>query len=95
MTDTPLQPPPTTLERVKVFIGDLARPFAIITTSGAASVATVIIAGKVENGNDGAIFIGGVFAGVSALFLGKAWEVVKGQKAGADVEIAKARGEAQ
>src|SRR5690606_15953692 len=63
MTDTPIQPPATRLERIKSFIGDLARPFAIIATSFAASWATIVIAYRVENGNDGAIFIGGVFAG--------------------------------
>ncbi|HEY1071517.1 hypothetical protein [Brevundimonas sp.] len=94
MTDTPIQQPPTRLERVKAFIGDLARPFAIIATSFAASWATIVIAYRVENGNDGAIFIGGVFAGVGALYIGKAWEVAKTGKQSAEVEIAKAKSEA-
>lgn len=94
MTDTPIQPPATRLDRVKSFIGDLARPFAIIATSFAASWATIVIAYRVENGNDGAIFIGGVFAGVGALYIGKAWEVAKTGKQTAEVEIAKAKSEA-
>lgn len=94
MTDTPIQPPATRLERVKSFIGDLARPFAIIATSFAASWATIVIAYRVENGNDGAIFIGGVFAGVGALYIGKAWEVAKTGKQSAEVEIARAKSEA-
>lgn len=94
MTDTPIQPPATRLERVKSFIGDLARPFAIIATSFAASWATIVIAYRVENGNDGAIFIGGVFAGVGALYIGKAWEVAKTGKQSAEIEIAKAKSEA-
>jgi hypothetical protein len=93
MTDTPVRPPATRLERVKSFIGDLARPFAIIATSFAASWATIVIAYRVENGNDGAIFIGGVFAGVGALYIGKAWEVAKTGKQTAEVEIAKAKSE--
>ncbi len=90
MTDTPIQPPATRLERIKGFIGDLARPFAIIATSWA----TIVIAYRVENGNDGAIFIGGVFAGVGALYIGKAWELAKTGKQNAEVEIAKAKTEA-
>ncbi len=93
MTDTPIQPPATRLERIKGFIGDLARPFAIIATSFAASWATIVIAYRVENGNDGAIFIGGVFAGVGALYIGKAWELAKTSKQNAEVEIAKAKTE--
>lgn len=94
MTDTPIQPPATRLERIKSFIGDLARPFAIIATSFAASWATIVIAYRVENGNDGAIFIGGVFAGVGALYIGKVWELAKTGKQNAEVEIAKAKTEA-
>lgn len=94
MTDTP--PTiyrPDRLDRIKTFIGDLARPFAIIATSFAASWATITVAYRVENGNDGAIFIGGVFAGVGALYIGKAWEVAKTGKQSAEVEIAKTKAE--
>lgn len=94
MTGTSIQPPATRLERIKSFIGDLARPFAIIATSFAASWATIVIAYRVENGNDGAVFIGGVFVGVGALYIGKAWEVAKAGKQTAEVEIAKAKTEA-
>lgn len=93
MNETQDQPPATRVDRIKVFIGDLARPFAIIATSFAASWATIVIAYRVENGNDGAIFIGGVFAGVGALYIGKAWEVAKTGKQTAEVEIAKAKSE--
>lgn len=82
------------LDRFKTTIGDLARPFAIIATSFAASWATIVIAYRVENGNDGAIFIGGVFAGVGALYIGKAWEVAKTGKQTAEVEIARAKTDA-
>ena len=58
MTDTPVNPrdvpPVPASDVVKAFIGDLARPFAIISTSFAASWATIVISYKVENGSDGA-----------------------------------------
>lgn len=96
MTDTPPTIfPVDRLERIKTFIGDLARPFAIIVTSGGAAWATVVVAYRVENGNDGAILMGAIFAGVSALYIGKAWEVAKTGKQSAEVEIAKATGEAK
>lgn len=93
MTDTPVTAPVGRLERAKAFIGDLARPFAIIVTSGAAGWASVVVAYRVENGNDGAILMGAIFAGVGALYIGKAWEVAKTGKQSAEVEIAKVTGE--
>ena len=90
MSDTPIHSPTSPLDRVKGFIGDLARPFAIITTSAAASWASVVAAYRVENGNDAALLMGAVYAGVSALYIGKAWEVTKTGRQSADVEIAKA-----
>lgn len=94
MSDTP----PTTypldrLERIKTFVGDLARPFAIIATSGGAAWATVVVSYRVENGNDAAILMGAVFAGVGALYIGKAWEVAKTGKQAAEVQIAQAQSE--
>jgi hypothetical protein len=92
VTDTPINPreePPVPMsERVKAFIGDLARPFAIISTSFAASWATIVIAGKVENGNDGAIFAGAYFLGVGTLYLGKAVEAINTARARRDVDVA-------
>ena len=95
MTDTPLAPPsyppPSRLDLVKSFIGDLARPFAIISTSAAASVSSVIVATKVESGEGGALLMAAIFGGVGSLYIGKAWEVTKAGKHTADVEIAKAQ----
>lgn len=92
MTDTPVipreVPPIPRSEMVKAFIGDLARPFAIISTSFAASWATIVIAGKVENGNDGAIFAGAYFLGVGTLFLGKAVEAINAGRHKRDVDVA-------
>lgn len=92
MTDTPVNPrdvpPVPKSESVKAFIGDLARPFAIISTSFAASWATVVISYKVENGNDGAIFAGAYFLGVGTLFLGKAVEAINASRTKRDVDVA-------
>jgi len=94
MTDTPIAapswPPPSGLDQAKAFIGDLARPFAIIVTSGSAAVSGVVIATKVESFEGAAIFIGAIYAGVGALFGAKAWENAKTGRQAADVEIAKA-----
>lgn len=92
MTDTPViareVPPVPKSEMVKAFIGDLARPFAIISISYAAMRATIIIAEKVENGNDGAIFAGAYFLGLGTLFLGKAVEAINTTRARRDVDVA-------
>jgi hypothetical protein len=92
MTDTPVNPrdvPPVHVsERVKAFIGDLARPFAIIATSYAAAHATIIIASKVENGNDGAIFAGAYFLGVATLYGAKAVEAINAARTRRDVDVA-------
>ncbi len=80
--DTPVQNPPSKADVVKSFIGDLARPFAIYVTSGAASIATVMVAFRTENGTDAALLIGAVYAGLGALYAARAWENTKtGQQA--------------
>lgn len=93
MTDTPVQPqtwpPPSRIDQVKSFVGDLARPFAIISSSYEASHATIVIAYKVNSFSEAAIFIGAVFAGVGALYGAKAWEVARTGKQATDLEIAK------
>lgn len=66
-----------TLDQFKSLVGDLARPFSIIASSFAASWATVVVAYRVNDGNDGALFIGAVFAGVGALYGFKAVETWK------------------
>ncbi len=57
------------------FIGEVARPFAIISTSYGAAHATLILAMKV-NSPEAAVFLGAVFVGVGALYGAKAWEKV-------------------
>jgi hypothetical protein len=76
------------LEATKSFIGDLARPFAIISTTFAAAWATIVIASKVENGNDGAIFAGAYFLGVASLYGAKAVETINAARARRDVDVA-------
>jgi hypothetical protein len=92
MTDTPVNPrdvPPVHVsERVKAFIGDLARPFAIIATSFAAAWATIVISSKVENGTDGAIFAGAYFLGVATLYGAKAVEAINTARTRRDVDVA-------
>lgn len=73
-----------TLDQFKSLVGDLARPFSIIASSFAASWATVVVAYRVNDGNDGALFIGAVFAGVGALYGFKAVETWKTQAKSAD-----------
>jgi hypothetical protein len=84
----PSIPKPSWDERTKAVIGDLARPFAIIATSYAAAHATVVIANKVENGNDGAIFAGAYFLGVATLYGAKAIEAINTTRARRDVDVA-------
>jgi hypothetical protein len=92
MTDTPVTqrdvPPVHVSERVKAFIGDLARPFAIIATSFSAAWATIVISSKVENGNDGAIFAGAYFLGVATLYGAKAVEAINTARTRRDVDVA-------
>ncbi|MDO1560434.1 hypothetical protein Q0812_13445 [Brevundimonas sp. 2R-24] len=75
--DTPMQPPVTTLEQIKAFVGDLARPFCLISMSLSASIAAIIIANKVENGTDGAIALGAIGVIVGGMYGFKAWENTK------------------
>lgn len=77
------------VDQVKGFVADLARPFAIISTSAAAAWATVDIAQRVNTGEGGAVLLGVVFGGLSALYVGKAFEVTR--IAGHTAEVEKAR----
>lgn len=76
------------MDRLSKFIGDIARPVAIIVSSVAASVASVIASLRIENGNDGAMLIGAVFVGVGALYGFRSAENWKAARADADVKIA-------
>ena len=80
---------PRGMEAVKLFIADLARPFAIISTSLAASWGIVVVAYRVHDGNDGALYIAASLAGVGAIYIGKSIEVFKTNRAAAEVEVAR------
>ena len=54
------------LDSVKTFIADLARPFAIISTSFAASWGIIVVAYRVHDGNDGALYIAASLTGVGS-----------------------------
>ena len=93
MTDTPIPDPPTKGERIKAAVGDLARPFAIYVISAGAAAGVVIVALKVENGNDGAIFYGAVGVLVGLVIGARAVENINTTRQAAKVEIAKATGQ--
>lgn len=68
------------LDQIKVVIGDLARPFAIISTSLAASIATVTIAFRVTTFGEGAAYMAAVFAGVAGLYGFRSWENTRSRR---------------
>ena len=77
-----------TLEQFKSLVGDLARPFAIISTSLAASVAIIIVALRVSDGNDGAAFMGAVGLMVGGIYGFKAVETWKTKNAATAADAA-------
>lgn len=94
MSDTPpTSHPPSKLDVIKGFLGDIARPFAIIATSFGATWASIVVAYRVKDGTDAALLMTAIFAGVGAIYGFKAWEVAKTGKQTAEVEIAKANSE--
>ncbi len=77
MTDTPVTardvPPIHVSERVKGFIGDLARPFALYATGAGTSVATVIGAMKCEDGIQAAAVITAAGVVLTGCYAVKEW----------------------
>jgi hypothetical protein len=78
------------LRDTAAFIGEIARPFAIISCSGASAKAIVVLALKV-NSPEASVFIGAVFLGVGALYGAKAWEKVSQTRADAEVKKEQAK----
>lgn len=78
------------MNQVAEFIGQIARPLAILMTSLAASVSCIIVAVKAENGNDGATAMWAIGALVAGVYGFKAWEQRGAVKADAEVKIAEA-----
>lgn len=83
------------LGATKRAIADLARPFTQYVTGGAAAIATVEVALKIDpqrlSLSEAAIFLGAVFAGVGALYGAKVYESVQTSRHSADVQIAQAQ----
>lgn len=67
------------------FIGDVARPVAIIASTTSVSIAMVVSAFKVENGGDAAMLIGAGAIFATGIYASKAVEeTVKAVKAAQD-----------
>ena len=72
-------------------IGDLARPFAIYATAGAAAISTVRLAFVSDDLSGAAVYMGAVFAGLAGLYGFRAWESQKAASASAEVEKVRAQ----
>lgn len=72
-------------------IGDLARPSAIYMIGYASAWAIHQVSLKVENGNDGAIFLGSVAALVTIVVGARALENINADRQAAKVETARAQ----
>ena len=79
------------MRTVTDIIGDLARPFAIYATAGAAAISTVRLAFVSEDLSGAAVYMGAVFAGLAGLYGFRAWESQKAASASAEVEKVRAR----
>lgn len=83
-----------TLDTFERLVGNLARPFSIIATSFSAAVVPIVIVWRIAPDRldlvAAAAFVGALYAGVGALYWGKAWENQKTEKAKAEVEKARA-----
>jgi hypothetical protein len=79
----------------KDIIADLARPFAIYATAFSAAWATVVIAYKVKDGNDGAWALGAIGLTLSAIYAGKVIENFRMAASNAEVEKVRAQASPQ
>jgi len=81
-----------TLDRLAWFIGQIARPVGIMAACIAAAAASIIMALKVTDGNDGYLLAGAIWLGAGGIFGVKALEERGKAKSAADVQIAQATG---
>lgn len=86
-----------TLDRLALFIGEVARPFTLYAAGVSSAVATVAIPFRTDSLIEGAAYIGAAWGGTAALYGAKAWEQSRTRKAevaaNADVEIARTGGD--
>lgn len=82
----------TRSERVAWFIGETARPFLIYAVGIATAIGIVIVAQKVSDGNDGAIFLGAAGVIVGLVVGAKAAENINAARQSAKVKTAIATG---
>ena len=99
MSDVPpIQPPAGWPERLASFIGETSRPLSILGACWGAAIASIILATKVKDGNDGYLLAGAIWLGAGSLFIGKAVEVFQNHRstarADAAVKVAEATGTA-
>ena len=91
-SDAPVQYPAGWPERLASFIGAVARPLSILIACSCAGAASIILATKVRDGNDGYLLAGAIWLGAGSLFIGKAVEVFQNHrasaKANAEVRVA-------
>lgn len=81
-----------TLDRAAWFVGEIARPFALIWTALCAGIATLVLAFRLNDPVQAVAFVGVLYAtGLAPLFLGKAAEVFGVNRNAAKVEQAKAQ----
>lgn len=97
MADAPMQYPAGWPERLASFIGEVSRPLSILVACCCAGGASLILATKVKDGNDGYLLAGAIWLGAASLFVGKAVEVFQNHKAtaraDAQVKVAEATGQ--
>jgi hypothetical protein len=79
-----------TLDRIAWFVGEIARPLAIIVSSVSASTASVVMAFRVADGSDGSLLAGAIWLGVSVIMGAKAAEEFGKNRNAAKVQVAKA-----
>lgn len=76
-TETPVRAAsPGTLERIQVFIGETARPVALLGVGAATFYAIITAANRITDGNDGAVLLGVILSGLAALYGAKSLENV-------------------
>lgn len=67
-----------TIDQFKGIVADLARPFSIVATSASAAAVPVIVVVRMAPDRfdliAAAALVGALYAGVGALYWGKAWE---------------------